>query len=127
MKSIKPGRGPSTMRAISSIVAVIFGIFWTVSSSEMGAPSMFQIFGILFIGLGIIQAIYYFKNATGENRYSVFDITEEGEEVDPLNEIINKKDSNSTPENSELKYCPYCGKAIDGDYKYCPSCGKKLP
>lgn len=37
MKSIKPGRGPSGMAFIGSIVAVVFGILWIiVASSIMG-------------------------------------------------------------------------------------------
>ena len=38
MKSIKPGRGPSAMGAMGSIIAVIFGIFWTIAAASMGAP-----------------------------------------------------------------------------------------
>ena len=86
MRSIKPGRGPSGMGALGSIIAVIFGIFWTIMAVSMGAPVFFPIFGILFVILGIVQAVYHFKNATGKNRYSAFDITEEGEEPDPLEE-----------------------------------------
>ena len=50
----------------------------------MGAPAFFPIFGVIFIIMGIVQAAYNYKNATGKNRYSSFDITEDGEEPDPL-------------------------------------------
>ena len=45
MKHIKPGRGPSAMGALGSVIAVVFGIFWTVSAASMGAPISFSIFG----------------------------------------------------------------------------------
>ena len=75
MRSIKPGRGPSGMGAIVSVILVIFGIGWTIMAVRAGAPVFFPIFGVLFVILGIVQAVYHFKNATGKNRYSAFDIT----------------------------------------------------
>lgn len=122
MRSIKPGRGPSFMNAMASIVAVIFGIFWTIMASSIGAPSFFPIFGVLFIILGIANVVYNFKNATSKNRYSSFDITDDDEEKDPLNQRF----SNMSPKNSGDGYCPYCGTQLQGDYNFCPSCGKKI-
>ena len=52
MKSVKPGRGPSAMGAVGSVIAVIFGIFWTITAASMGAPFFFPLFGVLFIILG---------------------------------------------------------------------------
>ena len=54
MKHIKPGRGPSAMGALGSVIAVVFGIFWTVSVASMGAPISFSIFGVLFVIVGIV-------------------------------------------------------------------------
>ena len=76
MKHIKPGRGPSAMGALGSVIAVVFGIFWTVSVASMGAPISFSIFGVLFVIVGIVQAVYNFKNAAGKKRYSAFDIVD---------------------------------------------------
>ena len=84
MKSIKPGRGPSAMGGIGSAAAALFGVFWTLAAASMGAPVFFVLFGIVFILLGVVQAIYHFRNATGENRYSEFDIVDSDEEPDPL-------------------------------------------
>ena len=78
MKHIKPGRGPSAMGALGSVIAVVFGIFWSVSVASMGAPISFSIFGVLFVIVGIVQAVYNFKNAAGKKRYSAFDIVDGG-------------------------------------------------
>ncbi len=83
MKSIKPGRGPSMMGGLGSIFAGVFGVIWTMAAVQMGA-GIFALFGVVFILFAVLQAVYQFKNATGENRYSEFDITEDGEEPDPL-------------------------------------------
>ena len=83
MKSIKPGRGPSMMNAAGAVFAVIFGIIWTIAAAGMGAPFFFPLFGLLFIGMGVMSAVYNFKNATGEERYSTFDIVDSDEEPDP--------------------------------------------
>ena len=84
MKSVKPGRGPSAMGAVGSLFAAVFGVIWTIAAASMGAPVFFCLFGVVFVILGIVQAIYNFKNATGENRYSAFDIVDSAEEPDPL-------------------------------------------
>ena len=76
MKSIKPGRGPSAMGAMGSIVAAVFGLIWTGAAVSMGAPIFFPLFGVVFVIMGIVQAVYNFKNATSENRYSEFDIVD---------------------------------------------------
>lgn len=129
MKHVKPGRGPSAMGAFGAIIAVIFGIFWTVSTASMGAPAFFPIFGVLFIIIGIVQAVYNFKNATGKNRYSSFDITEDGEEPDPLEQRFSSQRPDSQPPQSaeDAAFCPYCGTKVEGEYEFCPRCGKKLP
>ena len=128
MKSVKPGRGPSAMGAVGSVIVVIFGIFWTITAASMGAPPLFPLFGVLFVILGIVQAVYNFKNATGENRYSSFDIVEDGEEPDPLDQRFgNAPQSAPNPDSGDFHFCPYCGARLGAEFSYCGKCGKKLP
>ena len=128
MKSVKPGRGPSAMGAVGSVIAVIFGIFWTITAVSMGAPFFFPLFGVLFIILGVVQAVYHFKNATGENRYSSFDIVEDDEEPDPLNARFGDAPRDGpAPEVGDFRFCPYCGAKLGADFTYCGTCGRKLP
>ena len=129
MKSIKPGRGPSMMGGIGSVFSVIFGIFWTIFAVQMEAPFFFPIFGVIFVLVGIVQAVYNFTNAAGENRFSEYDITEDGEEPDPLDKAAKKTSGQEEqiPAHSGEGFCPYCGTAASRDYVYCPKCGKLLP
>ena len=135
MKHVKPGRGPSAMGAFGAIIAVIFGIFWTVSTASMGAPAFFPIFGVLFIIIGIVQAVYNFKNATGKNRYSSFDIVDSAEEPDPWNQRFGgaapdsqeAAEPSGTFEGGALRYCPYCGAQLGTDFEFCAQCGRRLP
>lgn len=144
MKSIKPGRGPSMMGAVGSAAAAIFGVFWTIGAISMGAPAIFAGFGIIFVLLGVGQAIYNYTNATSKNRFSEFDITEDGEEKDPLNEFFAKqssgenrkvqtqeKSSDETNPDSQstvaVGFCPYCGAEVQEGFEFCAKCGKKLP
>ncbi|MNB89897.1 hypothetical protein D3C75_369480 [compost metagenome] len=131
MKSIKPGRGPSAMGAIGSVGVGVFGIFWTIFAARMGAPTFFVFFGVIFVGLAIVQGIFHFKNATGTNRMSLFDITEQ--EPDPIEDYLNKdrRQNNEGLEemhnNDDINFCPYCGnKVVDDSFKYCPKCGNEL-
>lgn len=129
MKSVKPGRGPSAMGVWGAVVAVVFGIFWTWMAASMGAPGIFPLFGVVFIITGIISGIYNYKNATGENRYSTFDITEEGEETDPLQRRFGGapiEDDTRRPQGTGGAFCPYCGGATEADHTFCRHCGKKL-
>lgn len=144
MKSIKPGRGPSMMSGIAGIGAVVFGIFWTIMAVQMGAPIFFAAFGIIFIVMAIVGVIYNMHNATGEKRYAAFDIVDEGEEADPLNERFGrnvKADSASQTDaempglqeerihavpQGENNFCPYCGAPAKETYTFCRKCGRRL-
>lgn len=126
MKSIKPGRGPSAMGAFGSVIGVVFGVIWTGAAASMGAPSFFLLFGVLFIVVGIVQALYNFKNATGENRFSAFDITEDGEEPDPLDRRVREAPESEAPEGA-CRYCPYCGAKLGEGFAFCGKCGRELP
>ncbi len=116
------------MGGVMCLLSGLFGVVWTAIAAGMGGGP-FALFGILFIASAVIMAIYNFKNATGRNRYSVYDITEYGEEPDPLNERLGKPCPNPSPkqEGAESKFCPYCGTRVAGDYAFCNNCGKKLP
>ncbi len=131
MKSIKPGRGPSMMGGVGAIFAALFGVFWTIMAISMGAVFMAP-FGLIFIGISVVNALYNFKNATGENRYSAFDIVDEHEEIDPLNERFGTKNYDTetfgtADMDSESEYCPYCGVKVSKEFEFCHKCGKKLP
>ncbi len=132
MKSIKPGRGPSAMGAIGGIFAAIFGVFWTIMAARTGAPKIFAMFGVLFVVMAIVQVVYNYKNASGRNRMSVYDITDEHEEKDPVDKYIKYKEINEDDYNNGNisghgeKFCPYCGKELKGDFQYCPKCGREV-
>ena len=122
MKSIKPGRGPSGMGAFAGVIAALFGVFWLVIAVNMGAFMMIP-FGLLFIAMAIGTTIYNFKNATGKNRYSEFDIVDENEEPDPLNARFGEPNEVNV---GGKKFCPYCGTKAEEGHKFCGNCGSKL-
>ena len=121
------------MGAMGSVIAVVFGIFWTIMAASMGAPIFFPIFGVLFIIIGVVQAIYHFKNATGENRYSSFDIVDSSEEPDPWDQRFGPDRETAAPDapeagtSGDFRYCPYCGARLGSGFTFCGKCGKRLP
>ena len=140
MRSIKPGRGPSGMSFMSSVFSIIFGVFWTILAFTMTSGAgliglIFPLFGVMFVGMGIVNAIYHYKNATGRDRYSAYDITDGCEEGDPSdcwikNELESERRSieeDRPSSGSAHRYCPYCGTGLDSGFRYCPSCGRQLP
>ena len=129
MKSIKPGRGPSMMGGIGAVAVVICGIIWTLAAVSMGAPIFFPLFGLVFIGMGIADAVYSFKNASGKERYSAFDIVDSSEESDPLNERFGRQAEEPAPDvpSDGFAYCPYCGAKLGEGFTFCGKCGRELP
>jgi hypothetical protein len=116
------------MEAAGSLVAVIFGIVWTVIAAASGAPLLFPLFGVLFVLLGVVQLAYSLKNATGENRFSAYDITDDGEEPDPLDRrFYADQSTRSDGDSGEFQFCPYCGAKLGNEFTFCGKCGKKLP
>lgn len=126
MKSIKPGRGPFFMGGVMGIAGALFGVFWLVMAIAGGAWFMAP-FGLIFIGVAVVQAIYNFKNATGKNRYSQYDITDANEELDPWDEKFGEKRQTEVSDSGINRFCPYCGAKAEADYEFCSKCGKKLP
>lgn len=144
MKSIKPGRGPSMMGSIAGIGVAIFGVFWTIMAVQMGAPIFFVAFGVIFVVIAISGVVYNLHNATGEKRFSTFDIVDEEEEADPLNERFGQHTRSKCPDEDENRtgaeqkpseehaadgennFCPYCGAPVKGTYTFCRKCGRRL-
>lgn len=116
------------MGGVGAVVVSIFGIFWTVMAANMGAPFFFPQFGVVFVLLGVAQAIYHFRNATGEDRHSLYDITDESEEQDPFSRRFGRPQSGQprTPQGERGSYCPYCGAQTQGDHSFCRQCGRRL-
>jgi len=119
---------------VMSIFMALFGVLWTIAALAIGG-GFFALFGVIFIGIAIFEAVYNYKNATSENRYSAMDIVDSREEPDPLNEKYGRKTVQNTPDpvtaskpdTAETNYCPYCGKKAEADHAFCSGCGKKLP
>lgn len=107
MYSIKPGRGPSAMGAVGSVIAIVFGIGWTILAFNItkDAPFpivgiIFPLFGVLFVIIGIVQFAYNVINTTARNRMSALDVTTGTEEPDPLNQIFGNASSGDRPGES---------------------------
>ncbi|MBR2622081.1 MAG: zinc ribbon domain-containing protein [Clostridia bacterium] len=124
MKSIKPGRGPMMMGGISNLLVALFGVFWTITVATMGAYIMIP-FGLIFVALAGVRAVYAFRNATAKNRHSSFDIVDAKEEPDPLNKRFESS-ANGAPEQVGVRYCPSCGAKVDHDDRFCSNCGNEL-
>ncbi len=124
MKSIKPGRGPSGMGAFAAVCAAIFGVLWCIIAASMGAYFMVP-FGLIFVVICIANVVYNYKNATGKNRYSEYDIVDDGEEDDPLNARYGEK-REARGNTGGKNFCPYCGTKVESDHKFCENCGKRL-
>jgi len=129
MKSIKRGRGPSMMEGIVGVFMAIFGVLWMIMAARIGG-GFIALFGLVFVGIAIVNAVYSFRNAASKDRYSEYDITEGHEEPDPLNERFGSqpvKDFVNQNDGVESVYCPYCGTKVKQGYVYCNKCGKRLP
>lgn len=131
---------------IACIAIALFGVLWTIGASSISGnissmgggfesafiggsfdtiDAIFPLFGVIFVIIAIVIAVYNFKNATSKNRYSEFDIVDSEEESDPLNERFGPHGSDDT-EPYAARFCPYCGTPAQDDHRYCKNCGKPL-
>lgn len=95
---------------IGALFAAVFGVIWTIFSFKLteGMPfpwvhTLFPLFGVVFVLMGISMAIYNFVNAGSKDRMSMVDITTSEEEPDPLNQIFGRKLNPSGGESVEAK------------------------
>lgn len=137
MYGVKPGRGPSLIGGIGGIVFIILAIAMLESVASRGAPSVFVLFLVGMIVVGVITTVYNFWVAITRNRPSTFDVTRGDEEIDPIAKALGHgpKDETTSHEapRDERKprrfagdFCPFCGKKVEGEFDFCPHCGKDI-
>ena len=118
------------MDGVMSVAMGVFGLIWTVMAARMGG-GFFALFGVVFIVIAIVQAVYSFSNATRKERFSEYDVTSDGEETDPLNAHFGSNAQETHPhdglDGGESAFCPYCGAKAEKTFVYCNQCGRKLP
>lgn len=114
--------------AVGGLVAAGFGVFGAISATNMGSPCFFVLFGVVFVLVGLGGAIYNFHNAASKNRFSTYNITVQGEEIDPLDPRTRADRPGSEPVECEEKpsFCPYCGTMFKPSFEFCPNCGKDI-
>ena len=105
----KERKAGKTWHLGTSVVALIFGIFWCLAALSMGAGFML-IFGIPFVGLLAYRLIMVIKFGQEKPKQPP------QQEVDPW-ERQEKPVGNG--------FCPYCGNAVEESFEYCPKCGRK--
>lgn len=110
------------MGAFGSVIGVIFGVIWTGAAASMGAPPFFLAFGVLFIIVGIVQAAYNLKNATGKTGFPNMTSLRTAKSRTP-----GPPGSGGAAAGGAYRFCPYCGAKFSGDFLYCGKCGKRLP
>ena len=137
--SVKQGRTRSAQGVAGGIFGMIFGLIWTIAAISMGAPWFFALFGICFVAMIGYNTYINYKNATGENRYSEFDIVDINDEPDPWDKKFRGDSQEfNIDENcghihavdgmdEATNFCPYCGTKAEKDFEFCKNCGKKLP
>ena len=151
MKSVKPGRALSFIGGVISVIFVIIGIIWIAMSASPGVAPVYPTFGAVFIVTGIAMSFYWFKNAFGKNRFSLFDIADGDREPDPLNVFFggnrSRQATKSVRETKPIKvksvavrtkkssdmsvskpggFCPHCGAKAEPGSTFCGQCGEML-
>jgi hypothetical protein len=112
------------MGAIGSLVAVIFGIGWTlnVAATPFGVRNPMVIFGVAFVVMAVIQFFYHFKNTAGKNRMSLYDITDDNETA--VKKTVNRERQASG--SGTRGYCPHCGHKLNRGDAFCSTCGQSV-
>ena len=138
--SVKQGRARSAQSVAGGIFGMVFSIIWTVGAASIGAPWFFCLFGVCFIAMSGYNTYIAYKNTTGDNRFSEYDVVDINSEPDPwdekfrqnqdsyrLNENCGHIETAADPHRCATRFCPYCGADAESDFEFCKSCGRKLP
>ncbi|MFN7291984.1 MAG: hypothetical protein ACK5T6_15455 [Pirellula sp.] len=92
-------------RIIGGVIALMFGIFWTIGAMSIGAPTPFGLFGVVFCCIAIGSILVGIHNASvkPEDRIGGTEI------VDIVDGV----------------HCKNCGLSISTDSRFCRHCGGK--
>ena len=128
MKSIKPGRGPSLLSGIATLIGIAVIICFAAMAIKMRQTFFLIIAGFILL-VYICFTIYHFSNAIKKNRHSILYIEDDREsnsspsaEPKEPSALLNGKPIDGVAP----RYCPYCGKDTESDFLYCKFCGRKL-
>lgn len=50
-----PESSNGIIEGVGGVFAIVFGIVWVIGAASMGAPGIFPLFGLVFIGIAIFQ------------------------------------------------------------------------
>ena len=102
---------------IVTLLFVVFGLFFAGTSSSMGAPWIFPIFGIGFtivaISMFLVGLLGMFAPRTPSNTA--------GQPQD-TDQVLNPPESAPMSEQ-ETRACTYCGTRVEVSVDRCPNCG----
>jgi Short C-terminal domain len=128
---------------VMGVVAVGFGVFWTVMAAEMaggfggGPAAFFPLFGVLFILIGIGMSVFSFLRASqydeARRRYErrrTRLLSGEDEDGDPEWFVTaGARRGEAGPASTDIQNlsdptpCLRCGRAIPAGQGHCPHCG----
>jgi hypothetical protein len=92
-------------RIVGGLIALTFGIVWTITAMSAGAPLPFGLFGFVFccVAIGTIFIGIHNASAKPEDRIGSTEI------VDVVDGV----------------HCKHCGQSISSDSRFCRHCGGK--
>jgi hypothetical protein len=104
-RRITDSKAGAVGRIIGGLIALVFGIVWTLGAMSMGAPIPFGLFGVVFccIAIGGILVGIHNASAKPEDRIG-------GTEIVDIVDCV---------------HCKHCGQSISKDSQFCLHCGGK--
>ncbi len=132
MKGIKkPTKSFSVMSSAGSVICIIVGIIWTLTTTAItnNQTEKFEIIQIIpFLGIalvifGIVQLIIQINHSTSESRFSVDDITNRTKSSDSSQEEGKSKPKITTTQ--DVKLCHRCGNLTENKLGVCENCLKQ--
>jgi hypothetical protein len=115
------------VEGVIAVLLALLGLIWTVNvvSRLSSREDMLASFGVLFICVAVVIAVYCFKKAAEAGRCE----NEYDNEIIKNISLTDGKAGNygkkETHEEKE-KFCPHCGTPASGYFDTCLNCGKKL-
>jgi hypothetical protein len=132
--SVKRGRAHSLGQGLSSLFGVVFGLFWLYLTRDSDGRLFHIAIAAFIIISAIVGGVFSLYNAFSRRRFSEYDVTHPGSEVDPMDRLLGLSTTGSTRETDRAEavrkypgaHCPFCGVEAKGSFDFCPNCGKDI-
>ena len=102
---------------VVTLLFILFGLFFAGTSSRMGAPWIFPVFGV---GFTVVALSMFLVGVLG--MFAPRNPSNASEQPQDTEQVLNSPERAYRSEQ-ETRVCTYCGTRVEQNVHRCPNCG----